>query len=599
VGRASVLSSIYDRLRPNSSENTAGRPFVYVLCGLGGVGKTQVALQFAMQFNDAFQVILFAHADESVNLLNDFARFAIRLGLVDPDEQDSLYCSEQLRKWFEETDIPWLLILDNADDPGPGFWEFWPQDVKGSGSILITTRTQQLAVTFRCPVLAPLSEAEAVDLLVRSTSSDTHAVTAAKDGYWGRNEQELKAARKIVRRVGCLPLGIRHAANLIVADFCSFQESVLAHSYTDLFASVRRSGYFRHPGEEQYPHDLITVWAMNFATLSEDSQQLTNVLSYLSPDKIELEILSNGAGLDPRKLVKLKKEMVQSSLLEQNLDQGTLHMHRLVQEACQQRMTPLARQEAFVKASHLLYQLWPVAPRQSRHRPELWPQQESLLSHILSLCRSYEASQKPGNELLEGSREFAELLYNASWYNYERGAFEHSEPLLRGAEHFSLRHDGCDLILADIYGARASVATETNQPETALENFKLQYKAIDRAVKDGMLKLPDIRYSFALGGMGNGTHGRGQFEVATQWYRKCMAALEGSGGDRRMYGGNLAFALIRLGELDAAEEVIRQILSSAPDQGFRYVSLSNWRALRRQRMDLIFLTIALDTSCIH
>lgn len=120
-------------------------------------------------------------------------------------------------------------------------------------------------------------------------------------------------------------------------------------------------------------------------------------------------------------------------------------------------------------------------------------------------------------------------------HNYERGTFEHSEPLLRAAEHYCLSHDGCELILADIYGARASVATETNQPSSARDNFTLQYESVDRAVKHGMVDLPDIRYCFGVGGMGNGAHGMGQYEDAERWYRKCFEAFEGLDADKRIY----------------------------------------------------------------
>lgn len=120
-------------------------------------------------------------------------------------------------------------------------------------------------------------------------------------------------------------------------------------------------------------------------------------------------------------------------------------------------------------------------------------------------------------------------------HNYERGTFEFLEPLLCAAQHYCLRNNGCELILADIYGARASVATETNQPNSALENFRLQYKALGRAVELGMITLPDIRFCFGLGGMANGTHAMGFYEEAEQWYRKCFEAFKGLDADKRMY----------------------------------------------------------------
>ncbi|KAK0730143.1 hypothetical protein B0H67DRAFT_560920 [Lasiosphaeris hirsuta] len=583
TGRSDVLAHIYSVLKPDKPDGKPNAQAVFALCGLGGVGKTQVAIRFAKDYESSFQAVLFAHADEPANLIADFARFAVELGLVDQEEPDYLYSCDQLKKWFEETDVPWLLILDNADNPNNTLLDFWPRCDRGA--ILITSRAKALAAKFNCQILPPLREEEAIDLLIKLTGMgsinmlDTYPLDGRNhDGH----QEQREAARQIVRRLGCLPLGIYQAANLIVNDSCFFTEFLSAYDYHDLFTSTEDTGLFRNPNEEPYRHTLLNVWSMNFDSLSEDSQHLINVLSFFNPDMIEVEMLASGAkkafsaGVsgwstidDARKLTKQKAMILQSSLLDQNHATKTLSMHRLVQAACQQRMGQKERQDAFHMASSLLHYIWPVAPRKSRHRPDLWPAQGRLIPHVLSLCRFYEDSQRQKGATLTGTMEFAELLYNASWHNYERGTFEHSEPLLRTAEQYCLGHDGCELILADIYGARASVATETNQPSSALGNFKLQYESIDRAVKRGMVELPDIRFCFGLGGMGNGTHGMGQYEEAELWYRRCFEAFEGLNADKRMYGGNLAFCLIWQGKLDEAQRVLDPIINSVPDTGFR------------------------------
>ncbi|KXX77252.1 Protein SERAC1 [Madurella mycetomatis] len=573
VGRSDIILRIHSILQPDNPGNKPNAQSVFALCGLGGVGKTQVAIRFAMEYMASFQAVLFAHADEPANLLADFARFAVDLGLVDPEESDRLYSY-----------VPWLLVFDNADNPDGTILKFWPHCNRGA--ILITSRDKRLAARFGCQILPPLQEDEAVDLLLKLTSMESLKVPETDtfgDVEHGNNHQEqLQAARQIVHRLGCLPLGIYQAANLIVNDFCLLTEFLSAYDYRDLVTSGGGEGLFHNPIEEPYRHTLLNVWSMNFDSLSEDCQKLLNALSLLNPDMIELDMLASGATKaskagergwsiidSPRKLAKQKAMLLHSSLLDQNHMAKTLSMHRLVQASCQYRMTPEQRQQAFHMASSLLHHVWPVAPRKNRHRPDLWPTQGRLLPHVLSMCRFYESSQQEDKTSLVGTREFAELLYNASWHNYERGTFEHSEPLLRAAEHYCLGHDGCELILADIYGARASVATETNQPSLALENFTLQYEFIDRAVKRGMVELPDIRYCFGVGGMGNGTHSMGQYEDAERWYRKCFDAFEGLNADKRIYGGNLAFCLIWQGKLDKTQEVIDPIINSVPDTGFR------------------------------
>ena len=68
-----------------------------------------------------------------------------------------------------------------------------------------------------------------------------------------------------------------------------------------------------------------------------------------------------------------------------------------------------------------------------------------------------------------------------------------------------------------------------------MENFKLQHKFVEKAVECGMVILPDIRFCFGVGGMGNGTHGMALYEEAEHWYRKCFEAFEGLEADQRIY----------------------------------------------------------------
>ncbi len=319
------------------------------------------------------------------------------------------------------------MVLDNADNPDAALLSLWPKSSRGA--VLVTSRVKTLAAKFGGQVLQPLQEEEAVNLLFKLTGMDRVDTTQPVVGGEQAGEQEQQeAARQIVNRLGCLPLGIYQAANLIVNDSCLFTEFLSAYDYHDLVTSTEDPGLFRNPNEEPYRHTLLNVWSMNFQNLPEDSQKLINVLSFLNPDKIELDTLADGAAKasragesswsiidSPRKLTKQKASLLHSSLLDQNPATKTLSMHRLVQAACQHRMTPEDRQAAFQTAMSLLHHLWPVAPRKNRHRPDLWPMQGRLLPHVLSLCRFYQDSLKD-NAPLEGTMEFAELLYNASWY---------------------------------------------------------------------------------------------------------------------------------------------------------------------------------------
>ncbi len=337
--------------------------------------------------------------------------------------------------------MPWLLIFDNADNLDSTELDiFWPRC--STGSILITSRLKSLALKLGGDILPPLRESDAVELLMRLARIELKEEPHTQEvNLQGRESSafgdllpegssvvaaERKAAFEIVHRVGCLPLGIYQAANLILTDSCLLPDFVLAYDYRDLITATERTSIFKNPNEESYKHDLSTVWLMNFESLSQDSQTLLNVLSFFHPDRIPLELLSSGAEkatkaghskwaiLDnTRKLTKCKADILHSSLADQSPKSRILSMHRLVQQACQHRMSMDDRQDVFLMALCLLDQEWPVAPRNNRLDTSLWPRQQSLLPHILSLRLFYEESQQ-GESPLQAPQSFAELLYNAS-----------------------------------------------------------------------------------------------------------------------------------------------------------------------------------------
>lgn len=160
------------------------------------------------------------------------------------------------------------------------------------------------------------------------------------------------------------------------------------------------------PGDN-YPLDLSTVWNMSFESLDEERQAFLNLISFLDPDLIHLQLLWEGAAravksgvgslafMDIiRKLNKCKGPLVRSSLVTQNETLRELWMHRLVQQSCHLRMRHTVRQESFDKAYWVVKAMWPVLARDNRHRVNLWPMQQAYFAHVQSLAHFYDESQQ-------------------------------------------------------------------------------------------------------------------------------------------------------------------------------------------------------------
>ena len=315
--------------------------------------------------------------------------------------------------------MPWLLIFDNADskDKNDLFEEFWPAGT--TGSVLVTSRDTALAASIGGEILTDLEEDSAVALLFKLTKPQW------QDTSEERSSLEVAAALRIVAHVGYLPLGIIQAAKIIVNDSCLLSDFLDAYNDRELIEGLNMFKPTAKSGEI-YPLNLSNVWNMSFESLEEEQQKFLNLISFLDPDRIQLGLLSEGAASavkkgvaslafmdNVRKLNRCKGPVVRSSLITQNETLRELWMHRLVQQFCHLRMNPSARQESFDRAYSVVKAMWPVPPRDNRHRVDLWPTQQAYFAHVQSLAHFYDQSQQDAFPLQAGP-DFADLLCDAS-----------------------------------------------------------------------------------------------------------------------------------------------------------------------------------------
>ena len=374
------------------------------------------------------------------------------------------------------------------------------------GSILITSRDTTLPAKVGGEILTGLEEESAVELLTKLTKPQWQDL--AKQ----RPRHEESAAHRIVERVQFLPLGITQAAEIIIKDSCLLSDFLEIYNDRELIESLEMVDSIG-PGEK-YPLNLSTVWNMSFDSLEREQQAFLNLMSYLDPDRIQLQLLVEGAAQavkrgvhtlsfieDIRKLNRIKGPVVQSALITQNEGLRELWMHRLVQQSCHRRMSAEEHQKSFDMAYWIVKSMWPVPERNNRHRPDLWPTQQAYFAHVQSLASFYKASQTEKIPLTAGP-DFANLLTDASFYAYECGLFGPILPLLEVAEQYCMSHEDCELILVDLYWAQGSVFTDTNQFQACLESFEKEYSWLEKAVSKDLVKLPNIRQVFAFGGLG-------------------------------------------------------------------------------------------------
>ncbi|CAG8684129.1 7226_t:CDS:2, partial [Acaulospora colombiana] len=360
VGRQDIIDRLYETHIRNAVPE-GDYPTISVLTGLGGSGKTQIALRFAKQFE----------AISKDQLKEDYQAIIRSRGIA---HRTSTW--EHALQWLAYTGEPWLIIVDNADDPNLDLHPFMPKCPRNH--IIITTRNVNKGLMARTHTyhVQELAADDSVKLLLGVSGYDLNEVN---DGY----------AKAIVSALGHLPLAIAQAAGYIYKHKC-------LSSYLKLFEESKEKLLAQKVMELPHGYNLsvATTLEMSFDRLPLRSRQALCILSYLHntsiPHKI-IEIASQNkffyasgkaSDADTEKLAETKAESealckifcpaekwsevefyeiiepcLQYSLLLPTTsvdDQKFYSMHILVQSWLQMQSTPNAQHSSRLLAKRML-----------------------------------------------------------------------------------------------------------------------------------------------------------------------------------------------------------------------------------------------------
>ncbi|KAJ7020652.1 P-loop containing nucleoside triphosphate hydrolase protein [Mycena alexandri] len=261
-GRQTILDKMHQFFNAAS-----GRQLIYVLHGLGGAGKTQIALKYIQESTANFSDIFLVDASTLDTIDTGLKNMAMSKSVGD-SAQDAL-------TWLQSKHGQWLLFFDNADDPGINLNKFFP--LCDHGNIIITSRNPELKVYGEHYPVSDMEEADAIALLLRSATK-------------GSSEEDVQIAAKIVKELYFLPLGIAQAG-----AFISKSEDL--NSYLTLYQKNQAKLLREKPGQshDQYAWTVYTTWQISFDKLSPLAATLLQLCSFLHYSGISEDMFSNAS----------------------------------------------------------------------------------------------------------------------------------------------------------------------------------------------------------------------------------------------------------------------------------------------------------------
>jgi len=327
VGRGDILDILDKALLPSTELTTSARNRelkTFAICGLGGLGKTAIASEFASTRMERFDAVFFVSASSENKLAEHFNSIALTLGLSQSvDGENRAVNRDKVLQWLNqpyklprnqmsEDELPstdeyanYLLVFDNADNPEL-LAEFWP--IAGMGSILITSRDPHSKSHFYA--------SRGIDLSSLSLEAGT-SLLQTMTGY--TNISDEPDARRLAERLGCLPLALTQVAGILQRRKLTFDEFLELYHEPSFLTEVHKS---KDRGlHSAYEHMLLNVWS--FEDLKPESLSLLEVCSLLDPDHISEAIFCSGGPVtlerfpgDPVPLDIARSELLRCSLLK-------------------------------------------------------------------------------------------------------------------------------------------------------------------------------------------------------------------------------------------------------------------------------------------
>jgi tetratricopeptide (TPR) repeat protein len=399
TGRDALLTAVHSRL------SSGGTAVVQALRGMGGVGKTQIAIEYAHRFSSEYDLVWWIGAEDSSLIADQLAALARQLRLIEPSAETATAVA--MVKAYLRGNDRWLLVFDNAEEPAR-LREWLPG---GPGHVIITSRAggwDHVASMIQVDVMV---RPEAIKLL-RTCHPDLAPAEA----------DQLAAA------VGDLPLALSQAGGFLA------ETASTVGDYLELL-NEHAGDVLSEGATGDYPRPLAAAISLSESQLSEVDPvglAVLRVCSYMAPEIVPVDWLIKASQREDAlrsPLTEPSPSMAGPVAIRRSVAAITrfglatstregLRLHRLTQAVTRDQLTATEQQEVQARARTILTVNSPGDPED----PADWQRWARMMPHLLAV-------DPAGSD----DSSIRDLTCDAAWYLIERGDGEASARLAADA----------------------------------------------------------------------------------------------------------------------------------------------------------------------
>ncbi len=418
TGRDEALKHLEESLaRPGGTTAIVQSEAIH---GLGGIGKTRLAVEHAWRCGSRYTAVWFVQADSPENLNRNLGALAGPSLLHLPEWQASEpEVVGAVLRWLREHP-GWLLILDNVDtkEAAAAVREMLP--LLSGGRVLLTSRLSQWPPELRKQELETMTPDDAVRFLLERT--ETERETATDDPV---------QARRLAEVLGGLPLALEQAAAYIGTNRMRFAD------YLEEWEKDRAGliGWYNSQ-TMHYPAAVAVTWKKTFDQLGPTAGALLRLTAFLAPDPMQVEMFEKGEEFVRQAAALLADETgrpIDAVLLQAAVadlagysmvtreSRQMFVVHRLVQEALRCQIPGTVRAEWIGLSLRTVNRFSPPKPDDVR----TWPVWDRLRPHAAAVVGRADGTEitAPTGRLMN---QLGQLLA-------AKGLYREAEPLMRRA----------------------------------------------------------------------------------------------------------------------------------------------------------------------